>query len=265
MYREIPDGGIVVRLPVCALFCDKMLNEPLNPPEFPPTRWSMVFSAAAGGSAARAALEDLCRLYWFPLYAFARQQGCGAEDAEDATQEFLAQITSSDLLSTAAPNRGRLRTYLLSAFQRDLIDAHRRATRQKRGGGIQFISIDAMEADTRYRHAAVVDAAVSTFDRAWAITCLETAALQLQAEYVARGQGAIFQAYRPFLDPTGNSDYAAAAQISGLVIEAARQAVARLRKRYRNHVRQTIADTLETPTESLIDEELGALQAALVS
>jgi DNA-directed RNA polymerase specialized sigma24 family protein len=236
-----------------------------TPPQFPPTRWSVVLAAAGDGRTARAALEELCRLYWFPLYAFARQRGCPPEDAEDETQSFLARVAEGKLLATATPERGHLRTYLLAAFQRDLIDAQRRATRQKRGGDAVMVPLDTVLAEDRLANTRASDSPGAAFDRAWALTCLETAAAALAAEYEARGRGALFQALRPFLDPESEGDYAAAGQAARLDANAMRQAVFRLRQRFRVLLRQTIADTLEHPTEALIDEELTALRAALAT
>ena len=241
----------------------RMPDPPPGIPQFPATRWSVVVTASSGGAAARAALEELCRLYWFPLYAFARQSGCSPEDAEDETQEFLARVASRELLAVATATRGRLRTFLLAAFQRDLIDAHRRATRQKRGGGAEVLSIDALNAEGRLSALATTTSAESTYDRLWAMTCLEAAMAALETEYARRDRQALFQTLRPFLDPASEGDYATAAAASGLDPNAVRQAVFRLRQRFRALLRLTIGDTLESPTEALIEEELAALRAAL--
>ena len=219
--------------------------------------------AAGSGTQARAALEELCRLYWFPLYSFARQKGCSPEDAEDETQEFLTRVAGGALLVSAAPDRGHLRTFLLAAFQRDLIDAHRRAGAVKRGGRVEFISMDSLNAEARYNGAPQSESSAATYDRAWAMTCLDAAVCALEAEYQSRGRASLFQTLRPFLDPETEGDHAAAAQATGLEPNALRQAVFRLRQRFRILVRQTIADTLENPTEALIDEELAALRSAL--
>ena len=232
-------------------------------PQFPATRWSVVVAASGEGTQARAALEELCRLYWFPLYAFARQRGWSAEDAEDETQRFLAQVAAGALLASATPERGHLRTYLLAAFQRDLIDAQRRTGRQKRGGGVQFVSIETLDAESRFHDVPAQDSPLAAYDRAWAVTCLDTAAAALEKEYAARNRAALFQSLRPFLDPESEGDYSATAQSTGLEVNALRQAVFRLRQRFRALLRQTIADTLENATDALIDEELTALRAAL--
>lgn len=135
---------------------------------FPATRWSVVLSARRGGASAdsRAALEDLCRLYWRPLYAFARGSGCTAEDAEDFTQDFFARvIVGQDLFAAAEPFLGRLRTFLLTAFQHDLRDAHRAAHRHKRGSG-KIVSFDAAIIEPEMAQALVTTAEpVRLFER----------------------------------------------------------------------------------------------------
>ena len=244
-----------------------MPPDSIAPPQFPPTRWSVVLSASGEGQVSRAALEELCRLYWFPLYSFARQRGCPPEDAEDETQEFLARVAGGGLLTAATPERGRLRTFLLAAFQRDLIDAHRRAGRVKRGGHAEIVSLDALHAEDRFHETLPLDSPAATFDRAWALSTLDAALRILESEYAARGRTALFQALRPFLDPTDESecDYGTAEKATGLERNALRQAVLRLRQRFRALLRQAIADTLEHPTGPLIEEELAALRAALAA
>ncbi len=239
-----------------------MEDTQLNP-QFPVTRWSVVLTAAGGGMQARQALEELCRLYWFPLYAFARQKGCGAEDAEDETQEFLTRVAAGDFLLKANPERGRLRTYMMTVFQRDLIDTTRKANRQKRGGGVTLLSLDTQEAETRFLSTPPQDTPTGSFDRCWAMICLESTMKALETEYAARGRGSLFESLRTFLDPETEGDYAHAAQTLTLDANALRQAVFRLRQRFRALLRQTIADTLEMPSEALIDEELAALRQAL--
>lgn len=232
-------------------------------PQFPPTRWSMVLAASGNGTEARAALEEICRIYWFPLYAFARQSGCSPEDAEDETQEFLARVASREILSTATATRGHLRTFLLTAFRRDLVDSHRRATRQKRGGNAEHLSIDSVQAEGRLSALTAAATPEGSFDRLWAMTCLDTAIATLETEYTQRGRQSLFQTLRAFLDPESEVDYQSAAQKTSLDPSALRQAVLRLRQRFRALLRQIISDTLENPTDALIEEELASLRAAL--
>jgi RNA polymerase sigma-70 factor (ECF subfamily) len=223
----------------------------------------MVLAASGNGTVARAALEEICRIYWFPLYAFARQSGCSPEDAEDETQEFLARVASREILSTATATRGHLRTFLLAAFRRDLVDSHRRATRQKRGGNAEHLSIDSVQAEGRLSALTAAATPEGSFDRLWAMTCLDTAIATLETEYTQRGRQALFQTLRAFLDPESDVDYQSAAQKTGLDPSALRQAVMRLRQRFRALLRQIISDTLENPTDALIEEELASLRAAL--
>ncbi len=240
------------------------MSHPHTPaPLFPATRWTIVLAAAGTGESARLALDELCRLYWFPLYAFSRQWGCSAEDAEDETQNFLIKMASADLLSRAGPDCGRLRTYLLKAFQRDLIDAHRRAHRRKRGGAAEFVPLEAVDAESVYRQTSLLSSAAATYDQLWAMTCLDSAVRTIETEYTARGRAVLFAALRPFLDPGGDHDYEVAAAATGLDPNAVRQAVFRLRQRFRTVLRQTVADTLHHPSEAMIEEELAALRAAL--
>ncbi len=235
----------------------------LKTTNFPPTRWSVVLAAAGTGESARAAMEELCRLYWFPLYAFSRQCGCSPEDAEDGTQNFLLKMASQELLSRAQPDRGRLRTYLLRAFERDLIDAHRHSRRLKRGGGAEMLPLEALDAEALFRQTPLQPSAAATYDRLWAVACLEKALSLLEVEYAGRGRSTLFGTLRPFLDPEEDHHYAKISQATGLEANALRQAVYRLRQRFRALLRQIVADTLDVPTAALIEEELAALRAAL--
>lgn len=240
-----------------------MAGSPHTAPVFPATRWSIVVAATGEGMSARIALEELCRQYWLPLYAFARQRGFGPEDAEDTTQSFLAEVTTGGLLASADPQRGHLRTWLLAAFQHDLIDRHRRDACVRRGGTAETISMDVTGAERLLDSHCVQQIPEQCFDRAWALTTLNAAASRLGAEYNARGKSALFQVLQPFLDPEGGGDHAAAAAAARMEVNALRQAIFRLRQRFRTLLREVIADTLCQPDERLVDEEIAALKAAL--
>lgn len=239
-----------------------MLESTHEAPQFPATRWTVVLAAAGRGVEAREALEELCRIYWFPLYVFARQHGCSAEDAEDETQDFLARTAAGEILASATPQRGKLRSFLLAAFQHDLLDTCRRRNRQKRGGHLDILSIDSVSAEDRLACATLHATPEANYDRAWAVTCLESALGELAAEYEARGRTTLFAALRSFIDPASDGDCAAAA-VLGLNANAQRQAVFRLRQRFRALLRQTVANTLSNPTAEIIDEEIEALPGAL--
>ena len=234
---------------------------------FPATRWSVVLSARGGGSeGSRTALEDLCRLYWRPLYAFARGSGFSAEDAEDLTQDFFTRvIIGQDLFAAAEPFLGKLRTFLLTAFQRDLIDARRAAHSQKRGSG-KVISFDAMLTEQQLAPALMTSSEpVRLFEKEWAESVIRASLSMLAAEFEADGKADTFLLLRPFISAGADSPsgYDQLSEATGLTKPAVRQAVHRLRGRFRQAIRDHIADTLNDPTEAQIDEELLAMQEAL--
>lgn len=212
-----------------------------------------------------AALDELCAAYWFPLYCFARRRGLDAPDAEDATQDFFARILEKETLANADPERGRLRTFLLTAFQRYLInfDAHRFA--QKRGGRIAAISLDDAES-SYHREPADENTPEKLFHRSWALSVLGATLDALATEWSAEEKAATFEALRPFLgfdqEESGPS-YATVADRLGISAGAIRVAVHRMRKRYREILFAQIAETLDEPTPKAIEEEIHALFAAL--
>ena len=153
-----------------------------DPREFATTHWSLVVAATAdeaSQTSARKALEELCRAYWYPLYAFVRYRGYSADDAQDLTQSFFARIIETGGLASADPERGRFRSYLLGALKHFLANEWHRAQTQKRGGQVQFVEWDALDPEARYARASQqADDAEHIFDREWA---LETIAGALQA------------------------------------------------------------------------------------
>ena len=244
------------------------MDTPAHTAAFKPTRWSLVLRAGdARDPAALAALDELCRAYWQPLCAFARRRGLGPEDAEDATQSFFALILEKHTLAQADPQRGKLRTYLLTAFTRHLInlDAHRSA--EKRGGGRAPISLEAAAEEGR---ADIEPSDAHTperfFHRQWALTVLAKTLAVLEAQWAADGHANEFIALRPFLDfaeEESGPSYATVAAQLGSTTGAARVAVHRLRKRYREALFAEIAETLDDPSPEAIKEEIQALFAAL--
>ena len=237
-----------------------------NPGAFKPTRWSLVLRAGGQQIAtATRALDELCRDYWYPLYCFARRRGLAAPDAEDATQGFFARILESEMLAAADPEKGRLRTYLLTAFQRFLIsfDEHRFA--QKRGGRSGPLSLDSAEASYQ-QEPADLHTPERDFEQRWALTLLANTLAALESEWHAEGRADDFAQFRPFLT-FGQEDspesYHSIATRLGVTAGAARVAVHRLRKRYRELLFAQIADTLSDPSPIAIKEEIQALFAAL--
>ncbi len=218
---------------------------------FGTTHWSLVTRAAEPSAEGRAALEALCRAYWFPVYAFARKQGCTPADAEDVTQDFFAEIARSEFLHRANPERGRFRSYLLTAVKRRIVNAHARANALKRGGGARLISIDEPTAEKQFLE--IDDPGLDpsqTYERGWALTVLQRARQRLRAEQAALGRLSEFELLEPFLSaPPAEGEYAALALTLNMARNHVAVAVHRLGKCYRNFVRDEIAETVEDPAE----------------
>jgi DNA-directed RNA polymerase specialized sigma24 family protein len=227
---------------------------------FATTHWTVVLAAGRRSTPqSNRALEELCRNYWYPLYAYVRRHGHSKEDAEDLTQGFFASFLKRNYLEGVSSEKGRFRAFLLGSLKHFLANEHDRAGRQKRGGGVAPLSLDWQDADTRYQiDPADRLAPDKLYDRAWAVTLLEQVIARLRAECAAEGRAALFDQLKPFL-MVGKSDipYADAAARLGLNEGAARVAVHRLRKRYRELLRAEIAQTLTDPAD--LDEEMRAL------
>ena len=235
--------------------------------QFPLTRWSLIVQAgnSADPRTREHALEEICRSYWRPLYAFARRKGCPPPDAEDATQSFLAMLLENSAIAAADSRAGSLRTFLLTRFQSFLVDSWRRDHAAKRGGNAVHLPLDFHDAET-WCAAEVQDTTSpdAAFERQWVNDLLEAVLQRVRESYGSSGRAAQFEVLRPFLnfDDTG-SDYTAAAETLGTTAAAVRQAVHRLRERFSRALRDHIAETLAAPTAEAIDEELAALRAVL--
>jgi RNA polymerase sigma-70 factor (ECF subfamily) len=233
---------------------------------FPRTRWSLVLAASRRHSPeSAAALETICRAYWHPLYAYARHCGHPPHDAQDLTQEFFAQLLEKHWLETADPEKGRLRTFLIVALKNFMSKQWRRQSAQKRGGGRASVQMDTEFAESRY----AVDASAKrdpdeVFDRQWALTLLELTLKRLRAEFAAAGKAGDFDLLKGCLMAEhGAIDYRAVARQLGINAGAARVAVHRLRRRFREFYREEIAKTLAEGAD--LDGELRHLAAALAS
>ena len=161
-----------------------------RPPVFVTTHWSVVLSARRKDSPqSAAALETLCRTYWYPLYAYVRRQGHSPPDAQDLTQEFFARLLQKDYLKAAAQEKGRFRTFLIVALKRFLANEWDRARAQKRGGGQALLSLDTELAEQRYRIEPVEGStAEKVFERRWALTLLDRTMTRLREEFGAAGK-----------------------------------------------------------------------------
>jgi len=212
------------------------------------------------------ALESLCTDYWYPIYAFARRQGRSLHDAEDLTQGFFHYLLERDLFSSAHQELGRLRTFLLTIFQRYVGDVRGREQALKRGGGQEVFSLDAEEAERRYgNEPAEIVTPEALFDRSWAMSVLEGALHELGEGERKAGKGRQFEVLECFLSPQAVADgnYDSAANELAMNAEALRKSVSRLRGKFRDCLRRQIAATLREPSDAHVDDELTALKAAL--
>jgi RNA polymerase sigma-70 factor (ECF subfamily) len=209
------------------------------------------------------ALAELCRIYWYPLYAYARRLGQSAEDAQDMTQEFFARLIEKQWLNHADPDRGRFRSFLLSSFKHFLASEWHKARAVKRGGGEPPLSLDGLEAEARYAlEPADTATPEAIYDRRWALTVLDQALTRLEAEQGSAGRAAQFEAVKDCLlgDP-GDATLAELGARVGQSEAAMKSIVRRMRERYRALLREEIAQTVDGPES--VDEELRSLLAAL--
>ena len=232
---------------------------------FPATRWTLIrrLSDEDEPEIARAALEDLCRLYWFPLYAFARGKGCPVGEAEDLTQGYFLKLLEKDLFGEARREKGKLRTFLLVTFKRYIQDRAESARAIKRGGGAPLLSIDTEEAEQRYvKEISHSDSPDRLFDRRWALALLDRVLETLQSEYAAAGKKDVFEALKGFLAwNSADGRQTAAAGTLGMTENNVRVSVFRMRRRYGDLLRQHIADTVDTPAQ--VAEEIDYLLQAV--
>jgi RNA polymerase sigma factor (sigma-70 family) len=239
-------------------------SPPALPAVFVTTHWSVVLSAREKASTqSSAALETLCRAYWYPLYAWVRRQGHSPHDAQDLTQEFFARLLQKDYLRAAAREKGRFRTFLIVALKRFLANEWDRARAQKRGGGQALLSLDTAAAEARYQiEPAATLSADLIYERRWALTLLDQTMNSLRNEFIAAGKQSEFDYLKGFLTAErGEISYAEVAKKLAINEGAARTAVHRLRKRFRELFRQQIAHTVAGPEE--VEEEVRYLLAAL--
>ncbi len=227
---------------------------------FHTTQWSVVLAAGDGqrGSHSHRALESLCQTYWSPLYAYVRHKVRDEHQAQDLTQTFFERLLEKETLATADPQRGRFRTFLLTACERFLINEWQKDNAVKRGGGRKTLSLDFDAVEARYslepqdRLTAEV-----VFERQWVIALIDSVLAQLRQEYVERNQAKHFDWLKPFLTGTGHQTYAAVAETINSTEAAVKIAVHRLRKRYRDQIRSEIAQTVASADD--VEDEIRRL------
>jgi len=241
------------------------MKEPPGPLQFATTHWSLVGAARPGEASqtrAREALEELCRAYWYPLYAFVRSGGYSAVDAQDLTQTFFARIIETGGFATADRERGRFRSYLLGAMKHFLANQWHRAQTQKRGGQVRFIEFDALDPEARYAGVSQQsDNPEHIFDREWALQTIAGALQELRDEMAKAGKGEQFDALKGSLTGQDESPREQIAVRLGMSTGAVKVAVHRLRQRYRKLLRAAIAETVSN--EADLDDEMRYLVAVL--
>jgi RNA polymerase sigma factor (sigma-70 family) len=230
---------------------------------FRTTQWSIVIHAASDNSAlAAAALEGLCQHYWYPIYACVRRSGYSHPDAADLTQAFFARVVEKRCLTGLVPGEARFRSFLLTALKHFLINEWQSAHRLKRGGGRQIISLDE-NADEVYRAEPADHASPDKlFEKRWAISVVERVLARLRSEFVASEQPALFDALKPALiGDKLEMPYAEVGALFGLSEGAIKVAVHRMRKRFRDLLREEVSETLQDSRQA--EDEVRYLILAL--
>jgi RNA polymerase sigma-70 factor (ECF subfamily) len=230
---------------------------------FATTHWTVVLAAGKRHTPqSDLALEELCRTYWFPLYAYVRRRGHNKQDAEDSVQAFFARFLAKNYLASLGAERGRFRAFLLASLKHFLINEWKKSRRLKRGGGEKNLSLDWQTADTKFQVASTNEPSPDkAFDREWALALLAKVIERLQKECEADGKAKLFEQLKTFL-MAGKAEAAQSetAKILGMEEGAVRVAIHRLRKRYRQLLRDEISQTLTDPAQ--VDEEMRALFGA---
>jgi RNA polymerase sigma factor (sigma-70 family) len=237
---------------------------------FVTTRWSMVLSAGDSGNEqgkGRAALAELCRIYWRPIFSFVCWRGYSPEDAQDLTQDFFVMIFRNNWFELADPSRGRFRSFLLKSLANFLNNAAERSHAQKRGGDMKFVSWDEWIAEAPSQ-ISLPDKALESlsperiFDLRWAATVVEQTLRRLREECESKGRLRLFETLSGYL--TGEQADASYSELSatlGIPESAVKKQLYNLRQRYRWLLRDEVAHTVENPAE--VDDEIRHLCAAL--
>jgi RNA polymerase sigma-70 factor (ECF subfamily) len=243
-----------------------------QPRQFATTRWSLILSATnskSGEQQARDALEELCRIYWRPAFAFVCRRGYSTEDAQDLTQDFFLKMLEPNWLQRADVNRGRFRTLLLTSLQHFLVNAADKARTRKRGGDVQFISWDDWMAEAPSQlsisaHALDSLPAERLFDHRWATTVVEQALRRLREECEGKDRLRLFYALsRHLTDERDEVSYANLSTALGVSESAVKNLLHIMRQRYRSLLRDEVAHTVDSPAD--VEGEIRYLCAALAA
>jgi len=228
---------------------------------FQTTHWSAVVKAGGEGVEARSALEVLCQRYRAPVLSYLQRHGRSESDAQDLTQAFFERLIRLKLHDRADPARGRFRTFLLTALDNFVRDEHMHATRLKRGGVDAVRSLD-IESGADPADAADGATPDAEFHRHWAFSVLDGAMERLAAQCDRNGKGEAFRALKSYVvEPADHDSYQELAAQMNSRPNTIAAAVQRLRHSLRQHIRDELADTVQSPLD--VDAELVALREAL--
>jgi RNA polymerase sigma factor (sigma-70 family) len=209
------------------------------------------------------ALEDLYRIYCYPVYAFIRRRGRTREEAQDLTQDFFLHLLERNTLRRADPNRGKFRSFLLGALEFFLAQVNERASALKRGGKAEFVFLDNDSAEVQYQLVSAELSAETVFEIRWAASLISATLERLKSEMAREGRANVFETLQEFLLGEKASSYQEAAERLGFSLGAIKTVIHRLRSRYRTLLREEVAQTVTHPDE--IDNELRSLRAILSS
>ena len=223
---------------------------------FPATRWTVILAAQGEGTEAKLALNDLCGLYWQPVYAFVRRKGNSPADAEDLTQGFFAELLSRGSLENVAEEKGRLRTFLLKAVTRHMISEYEKKRAAKRGAGKALLSLDFERAEGNYQiepgHAITPEL---EFERQWALQILDLALAEVRSNAEDNGKLDLFDDLKGLISlDTTTVAYEEIAARHGVTVGAVKAAAHRLKQGFRAALRRAIAQTISSENE--IDGEI---------
>ncbi len=230
-------------------------QESIDPGQFPPTRWSLVMGARVGGEEERTrAVSELCKMYWYPLYAYVRRRGLSPADAEDATQGFFCELLEKDRVQLFSEEKGRLRAYLLSSVKNYLRDLGKKERAEKRGGGQKVISLDLESAEERYSYEPPeFDTPEKLFEVRWALTILDRVFERVRQEYIRLEKSEAYEALKGLLAGDGDISFREIGEQLGINEGAARVTLFRMRKLYRRFLEEEISETI-SEGDALEDE-----------
>ena len=230
-----------------------------NNASFQNTRWTLVQQIKDNSTDASHALNELCEMYWRPLYAYARSFGRSMEDSEDVVQGFMAKGIEKALFSAAQKDKGKMRTFLLTAFKRYLRDEHAKEVTIKRGSG-KVDTIDIATEEEHWENEKNIDPTIS-FDKRWALIVVEAANRQLEEKYRSEGNLKLYNALVPSLSGELSTSYQEIADDLNVSLSSVKVGVHRMRKRYGEMLRAEITETITENEDP--DDELRYLIAIL--